>query len=905
MPTIFQLNIAVNSLEADSSVHAGNLNETGLWLRFALAAEQLAGASSSANANVLGYMLRSAVALESIAGTNGTAENISYEGYLKRIVDALEVQAGAVTAGSLAGRLVVAANAAAYGAPSPTLSALTLATPTVAENTAPGVTVGAIVGKTSGSTLSLTASASGRFAISGGNLVTGSTATDYETATSHSITIRETLAGATNTPRDTTLTVTVTDVDEIAPTLSSPADAANGATGATLSVSTNEANGTLYWYVSTSGTAPSAANLKSGSGAAAFGNQAVSATGTQNVSTSGLTASTAYYAHFLHRDAAGNDSSIASADGFTTAAPADVTAPTLSSPADAANGGTGASLSVSTNEGNGTLYWFISTSGTAPSAANLKAGTGAVSFGNQAVSATGTQNISATGLSASTAYYAHFLHRDAAGNDSSIASGDGFTTTAGAPSAPNYLSAVDIPHAVYGAQRLVSGYSGPLFRVRRADATELDISCATGGDYPDYAALATWAGASIPTVTTLYDQSGNSRDLTQATATSQPLIDVTDKRGNVAPILFRGVPTTEANSSACLMTNTGGMGMDLISVSTFATFQAHRAFSKQSFFTHGAISLKNNGSNLIVEHSAQITSNIGTVGMQPLSNASTYGLRQNTTTTSLYTGGAVLRTAGAVKTTTALPDFTLGTGVNNDGARFRFFGLATYNSTVSDANATAIQTSLDTAFTVNNTDWDYNLVLDGDSIMQGGSYALFYRDIRSLMGVRDKAKAYLTAVYGQNLSSVYSGRTGRFPATYSAARPSVIFVQAGTNDLGGTTGADLYNNSFAPLVAYLKGLGFLVIGVTILPKSAWAAGSTNDIRRTDYNTLMKTNTDVAAVCDWAGDPIMGDNANNSNATYYADGLHPADAGYVILSALTKATLQSVLRTTALGGSYVV
>src|SRR4051812_5540391 len=44
------------------------------------------------------------------------------------------------------------------------------------------------------------------------NIVAGSVSTDYETAASHTITVRETLAGASNSPRDTVLTINVTDV---------------------------------------------------------------------------------------------------------------------------------------------------------------------------------------------------------------------------------------------------------------------------------------------------------------------------------------------------------------------------------------------------------------------------------------------------------------------------------------------------------------------------------------------------------------------------------------------------------------------------------------------------------------------------------------------------------------------
>lgn len=91
-----------------------NMGSAGRWREFAEAAEAIAGTTSTANDNIAGYMLRSAVALEGVAGTSGTNENSSYHGLLKRIVDALEVQAGGVTDGSFAQRMAVAAAAATF-----------------------------------------------------------------------------------------------------------------------------------------------------------------------------------------------------------------------------------------------------------------------------------------------------------------------------------------------------------------------------------------------------------------------------------------------------------------------------------------------------------------------------------------------------------------------------------------------------------------------------------------------------------------------------------------------------------------------------------------------------------------------------------------------------------------------
>jgi hypothetical protein len=146
------------------------------------------------------------------------------------------------------------------------------------------------------------------------------------------------------------------------------------------------------------------------------------------------------------------------------AVPPDETAPTLTSPTDAADGSDGATLAVTTDEAGGTLYWFISTSATPPSAANLKAGTGAVAYGDEAVTGTGVQNVAVpSGLTAETEYFAHFLHRDAAGNDSAIATGDGFTTEAeaemGAPVATLTSDAGDPPEVdlTFGAD-IFAGY---------------------------------------------------------------------------------------------------------------------------------------------------------------------------------------------------------------------------------------------------------------------------------------------------------------------------------------------------------------------------------------------------------------------------------------------------------------
>jgi len=127
----------------------------------------------------------------------------------------------------------------------------------------------------------------------------------------------------------------------------------------------------------------------------------------------------------------------------------DTTPPVLSSPTGAATGATSASWGVTTNEGNGTLFRVTTTSATQPSAAQIKAGqdhTGAAANnGSTTVTATGVQSGTATGLTTGVTYYHHFVHRDAALNDSNVVSSAGFTpTSGGGGSAPVVQQTVNV-----------------------------------------------------------------------------------------------------------------------------------------------------------------------------------------------------------------------------------------------------------------------------------------------------------------------------------------------------------------------------------------------------------------------------------------------------------------------------
>ena len=114
--------------------------------------------------------------------------------------------------------------------------------------------------------------------------------------------------------------------DTTAPTLTSPTGTGGSLVGSG-SVSTNEANGSLYAVATASATAPTAAQVKLGqdhTGAAALravGPQTVTATGVQNIASGAISAGTRYW-HYMHEDAAANQSAVVSSASFVVTAPA-------------------------------------------------------------------------------------------------------------------------------------------------------------------------------------------------------------------------------------------------------------------------------------------------------------------------------------------------------------------------------------------------------------------------------------------------------------------------------------------------------------------------------------------------------------------------------------------------------
>ncbi len=76
---------------------------------------------------------------------------------------------------------------------------------------------------------------------------------------------------------------------------------------------------------------------------------------------------------------------------------------------------------------------------------------------------------------------------------------------------------------IYALRKIVSTYTGPAIRVRRADNTETNINF-NGGGLLDESALTAFVGSGFGRVATWYDQSASAQNLTQADPNKMPTI---------------------------------------------------------------------------------------------------------------------------------------------------------------------------------------------------------------------------------------------------------------------------------------------------------------------------------------------------------------------------------------------
>lgn len=189
------------------------------------------------------------------------------------------------------------------------------------------------------------------------------------------------------------------------------------------------------------------------------------------------------------------------------------------------------------------------------------------------------------------------------------------------------------------------------------------------------------------------------------------------------------------------------------------------------------------------------------------------------------------------------------------------------------------------------------LLADGDSITES-SFGYFYKFLPNASPV---VQGRNEAVSGSGLAEV----VGRASAIDARLPPNtelgkfVLSVFVGANLPGGSD----INQFLADYAAYCdarRAAGWGLAVATILPRISDVSDSFNT-RRNIINPVLRTwvGLHCDAIIDFAADPTMGPDsvANGTgtyNPTYYSDGVHPTDAGQVILETIYRPVINGLL-----------
>lgn len=191
----------------------------------------------------------------------------------------------------------------------------------------------------------------------------------------------------------------------------------------------------------------------------------------------------------------------------------------------------------------------------------------------------------------------------------------------------------------------------------------------------------------------------------------------------------------------------------------------------------------------------------------------------------------------------------------------------------------------------------HNIVLDGNSLF----YYYTSADIISMLATMGITSGnYINvSISGKDTQQLIAEAPAKVDALYDPifVNKNVVVLCEGTNDITRHT-LDAAT-AYAHIKSYgqaRKAAGFKVVVMTITPRTIPAQ---NEAIRLSVNQMIRDalaadETWIDGIADVASDMIIGQTGQNTNTTYYADGLHFTPAGYPIISTYIKAGLLQAL-----------
>lgn len=338
------------------------------------------------------------------------------------------------------------------------------------------------------------------------------------------------------------------------------------------------------------------------------------------------------------------------------------------------------------------------------------------------------------------------------------------------------------------------------------------------------------------------------------------------------------------------------------STTNFQTIFQHPAVTGKNYdtFSVGPRAPINVGSRL----SSTYMDRVATEGAHPEITDSLWGAntslgpvvglhRYDGATAKSYLNGVPYQSYASVVAAINMTDFMYGQG-GGTALGWDVYAVAYWDRSLSDVECATAYAEMKAIYSITD---GASLIFEGTSITSGSGASpdLSYPHRTGLLITK--------TAYGVNAGTINSSIAGTLPLSIALRRPSVqniftglsrtriVIVECGANDLR-SANQDAWLADVAACLDLYRTNGFKVIMTTCLP------GTTVNYNpaRNYANPIMRgwVGVHCDAIADWAADATIGPDAAASNATYFADGIHPTDAACAIMAPIVATAIDSLL-----------
>lgn len=453
--------------------------------------------------------------------------------------------------------------------------------------------------------------------------------------------------------------------------------------------------------------------------------------------------------------------------------------------------------------------------------------------------------------------------------------------------------------AVYGANKIVEDYTGPLFRVvRSSDNATMDVYPSGAAVWPDTAAVDAWAAGSALRPDIWYEQKGSGKNLTQTTANVRPYYTSVTQVGNKRPLTF----ATEAGTNLTqrfVVPNTLVIERQNIGV--------HQVLNPRSGYADRLYWEFNDGTTNAYIGCFQNNIGFGTYPTTTFFNGRLKAKLQAQAVTNSAATQKIYKD-GIATSSTARPAQSMASGgmvgatVTNLTQYWSTddkFSLIYFSTTPSDSDITAMDEWAAQVYPINSGETK-RLVYGGSSLVEGWGATLNQTALWQ-MQLDNTWEAYNMGRGGQTLATEYANRATREFLLYDATKAkNVLVIDAPSNDINAQTFANqaaaesyadtLYTATTLAFVSAAISTGFDVVVPTVIGRTGFTTGNFKQYALLRYNSNV---TGGAVANNYVASDRYGDSRlqDASNTTYFnADGIHPKDAGYAVMAEIDKAAI---------------